>query len=232
MRMLLTSGGVPEGLIRSTLLELLDKPPSDSSVVVVIDAILPFPGDKTHLIEALKQLHSLGWKQFDVLSLFSGPHAVIESRLRSADVIYCYGGSNHWLAHSWTATGFAPLLAELLDEKVYVGVSAGSMIFSRLHAAAVDAFDDHEEVELFQLDSVAPALPLFDWFLISHLGASYFPHQTDEWAAVRAARLGGPVWFIDDETALLVRDATVDPQVISSGHWLRFDESGTLIDSR
>jgi dipeptidase E len=232
MRMLLTSGGVQPGPIQDTLLDLLGVPLSDARTVVVLDAILPFAGDKSKMLEHLEQYRSLGWRECDILSLFGGPRSVIESRLRSADVIFCYGGSNHWLAHAWTATGFAPLLRELLDEKVYIGLSAGSMIFSKLHAAAVEAFDDHDEVEMLQLDSVAPALPLLDWWVMPHLGASFFPDQTDEWAASGAARLGGPVWFLDDESALLVRDPGVDPEVVSSGHWLRFDESGALIGSR
>src|SRR5215469_8882824 len=104
MRMLLTGQGISNDLIRTTLLDLLGKPLSESRVVIVIDAILPFPGDRTKLVEHLTQTHSLGWAEFDVLSLFAGPPSLVESRLRSADVIVGYGGSNHWLAHAWTAT--------------------------------------------------------------------------------------------------------------------------------
>jgi dipeptidase E len=229
--MLLTSNGVRNDLIRDCLLDLLGQPFAESRVAVIIDAILPFAGDSTHTLAHLEQLRSLGWKEFELMSLFGGPHSVIESRLRSADVIFCYGGSNHWLAHAWTANGFAPLLRELLDEKVYLGLSAGSMIFSRLHAKVVEAFDDHEEVEMLQLASVAAAVPLFDWVLLPHLAAPFFPHQTDDWAAAGAARLGSPVYFIDDDTALLVRDPAEAPEVISSGHWLQFDESARLVDS-
>jgi dipeptidase E len=232
MRMLLTSNGIQPGVIHDAFLDLLGAPTAESRIAVIVDAMLPFPGDKGGMLRHLDQLRALGWAEFDVLSLFSGPRSVIESRLRSADVIYCYGGSNHWLAHAWTSTGLAPLLDELLGEKVYVGLSAGSMIFSRLQARAVEAFDDHEEVEMLQLGSVAPALPLFDWFMLPHLGAAFVAHQTKEWAADGVARLGAPVWFIDDDTALLVRDPDADPEVVSSGHWYRFDDHGRVVDSR
>lgn len=232
MRMLLTSNGVRNEVIRNALLDLLAKPSAQSRIVAIIDAMLPFAGDKGSMLTNLQELSSLGWDRFDVMSLFAGPHSVIESRLRSADVIFCYGGSNHWLAHAWRSTGFAPLLRELLDEKVYLGLSAGSMIFSQHHAAAVEAFDDQAEVDMLQLDSVAPALPLFDWYLSPHLGAAFLPHQTDEWAADAATRLGAPVWFLDDDSALLIRDPSADPEVISSGHWLRFDGSGRAVGSQ
>ena len=230
MRMLLTSEGVHNDLIRQTVVDLLGKPIEESSIVAVVDAILPFPGDNTKTLADLDRLRSLGWKAFDLLSLFAGPASLVESRLRSADVIFCYGGSNHWLAHAWTSTGLSSVLAELLDEKVYLGWSAGSMIFSRLQAQSVEAFSDQDEVAMFELDTVAPAVPLFDWFVICHRGADWQAQVTDELIAECAARLGGPVYFLDDDTALLVRDPASEPQVISTGQWRHFDGSGRLIE--
>lgn len=236
MRMLLTGQGISNDLIRATLLDLLDTPLAESRVAMVIDAILPFPGDRTKLVEHLTQTHSQGWAEFDVLSLFAGPPSLVQARLCSADVIVGYGGSNHWLAHAWTETGLAPVLRELLEEKVYVGWSAGSMIFSRLHQAAIEALDDRDEIEMFQLGSVGPALPLFDWFVIPHLGADRGSEvgrgAWDEgWAAGVAARLGGPVWFIDDDSALLIRDSAADPEIVSSSNWLHFNGGGQLVAS-
>lgn len=232
MRMLLTSNGIKHGAMGDALADLLGKPFAESRLVVVIDAILPFADGAPALIDRLVQLQALGWARLDVLSLLGAPRSVVEERLRDADVIYGYGGSNHWLAHAWTVTGLTDLLTELLEQKVYVGHSAGSMIFSRLHAAAVDAFDDQEEVRMLELDAAAPALPVFDWFVMPHLLSRFLPEQTDAWAAAGAARLGGPSWFIDDDTALLVRDPDAAPEVVSTGHWLRFDAAGALVDAR
>jgi dipeptidase E len=233
MRMLLCSGPVHDGPVLDAFVGLLDKPIAESRIVVVIDAILPFPGDKSMLLSHLDELRALGWAEFDILTLFSGPAAGIEQRLRDADVIFGYGGTNHWLAHAWRASGLAPMLRELLDEKVYVGRSAGSMIFSRRHAEFVDAFDDHEEVRMLGLDQIdngiGPALPLFDWFVLPHLGAEYFPHQTDAWAASAAAKFPVPLWLLDDDSALIVRDPDADPEPVG-GHWLRFAD-GELVDS-
>lgn len=228
--MLLTSEGVHNDLIRQKLVELLGKPIEEASIVAVIDAILPYAGDNTKTLADLQQLRSLGWKEFDLLSLFAGPTSLVESRLRSADVIFCYGGSNHWLAHAWTSTGLAPVLAELLDEKVYLGWSAGSMIFSRRQAQSVEAFYDQDEVARFELSTVAPAVGLFDSVVICHRGAEWQPQVTDEVIAGCAARLGGPVYFLDDETALVVRDAASGPEVISAGQWRLFDGTGKLIE--
>ncbi|HEY4224281.1 MAG TPA: Type 1 glutamine amidotransferase-like domain-containing protein [Pseudolysinimonas sp.] len=232
MRMLLTSNGGLESPAKEALLDLLGKPLSESRTVVLLDAMLPFPGDKTRMLEHVQRYRDLGWAECDILTLFSGPPSGVEARLRSADVIFCYGGTNHWLAHAWRTSGLAPVLRELLDEKVYLGMSAGSMIFSRLHAAAVVALDDQDEVDMLELDDVGPALPLFDWFFVAHLGAPFFPHATDQWAGEVAARLGGPAWFLDDGSALVVRDLRAEPEVVSNGHWLHFDAVGALVGSR
>jgi dipeptidase E len=230
VRMLLTSNGPQDDTTVAAMTELVGGPLSAARLCVVIDAILPFGGDKTTFLGHLTAIHGLGWAEFDVVSLLGGPRHVVEERLRAADVILGYGGSNHWLAHAWVASGLAPLLPELLDEKVYVGWSAGSMIFSRLQEAAAAAFGD-DEVREFGLESSGPAVPLFDWFLMPHLGADYLPEQTPEWAARHAPLLGGPSWFIDDATALIVRDPAAEPEVISTGSWLRFDASGALSPS-
>ncbi|WP_233551439.1 Type 1 glutamine amidotransferase-like domain-containing protein [Amnibacterium setariae] len=231
--MLLTSGGITPGPILDALVALTGKPVAESRVAVVIDAILPFPGDSSMLLRHLQQLHSLGWAELDVVSLFGGPRALLESRLRGADVVFGYGGSNHWLAHAWRATGLVPVLEEVLERGVYVGMSAGSMIFSTRHADAVDAFDDHEEVAMLELgDDVAAAVPLLDWTVLCHLGAPFLPEDATAWAAAGAAALGAPVWFLDDASALLVRDPGAEPEVVGDGHWLRYDERGTVVDSR
>lgn len=229
--MLLTSNGIANAAIEEALVDLLGKPIAESRVVVVIDAILGFPGDSSKLVEHLELLRALGWAELDVASLFAGPAELVASRLRSADVILGYGGSNLWSAHAWLSTGLAPVLAQLLEEKVYVGWSAGSMIFSRA-MQRWDSLGNGEEREMFGLADVAPAVPLFDWFFMGHLGADFMPDGVEERVARRAAQVGQQVWFIDDDSAVVVRDPAQEPVLISTGHWHRYDVDGSLADSR
>lgn len=232
MRMLLTSGGIRRGPVEDALVDLLGKPIAESRIAFVIDAILPFAGDSSTLLEHLAAHRELGWAEFDVVSLLGGPRSVMESRLRSADVVLGYGGSNHWLAHVWRASGLVPVLEQVLDEQVYVGLSAGSMIFCRHHARTVEAFDDRAEVAMLELETVEPALPLFDWFLVCHLGAPWYPEDVVDRVGRSTARLEAPVWFLDDETALLVRDPGAAPEVVGHGGLLRYDASGRIVERR
>ncbi len=226
--MLLTSNGLSEPVVLAALVDLLDRPIPESRVVVVIDAILGFPGDSSTLVEHLESLRALGWAEFDVASLYAGPPELVASRLRSADVILGYGGSNTWLAHAWTATRLAPVLQELLEEKVYVGWSAGSMIFTRTLPRWGEAFDGQDELDLFGLTTVEPAVPLFDWVFLGHLGAEWMPRDAEEWAARGAVRSGSTVWFVDDASALVIRDARADPVVVSAGRWRRIGPDGAV----
>lgn len=226
MRMLLTSNGLSEPIVLDTLRDLLGRPLGEARIVVVIDGILGFPGDSSKLVEHLEDLRSLGWAEFDVASLFAGPPELVASRLRSADVILGYGGSNTWLAHAWTTTGLAPVLRELIEEKVYVGWSAGSMIFTRALPSWGEIFDDQSELVMFGLATVEPAVPLFDWIFLGHLGADWVSPGAEVRATRAAARSGSTVWFIDDASALVIRDPAEDPVVVSAGRWLRIEPDG------
>lgn len=225
MRMLLTSNGLTNESLRGACLDLLGKPFEESAIIVVLDAFLAFGGDKGQLLEHLQDCRSLGWREFDVTSLLASPRSMVEPRLRTADVIYCYGGSNHWLAHAWRTTGLAPVLAELLETKVYLGMSAGSMIFSRRHAETARGVGEQAELATFGLASASAAVPLFDWVLDPHLGADFMPHKTEEWARLTASHLGAECYFLDDDTGLVIRDPQSDPEAVSEGRWLHIPAS-------
>lgn len=231
MRMLLTSNGITNDAVHDALVDLLGKPVAESRVVVVLDAILGFPGDSSTLVDHLDALRGLGWAEFDVASLFAGPPALVASRLRAADVVLGYGGSNLWAAHAWHASGLAPVLAELLEDRVYVGWSAGSMVFARRLDQWATAFDDQEELDLFALGRVEAAVPLFDWFFAGHLGADWMSPDAEQRFAHGAARSQQEVWFVDDDCALVVRDPGAEPTVVGHGHWRRFGADGTLLAS-
>lgn len=74
--------------------------------------------------------------------------------------------------------------------------------------AAAAAADD----ELYQLNDRKPVSPfdLFDWFVLPHVDFAC-------WDPLPAARLGCPLYAIDDQTALRVVDRQVE--VVSEGTW-------------
>jgi dipeptidase E len=216
--MLLTSNGLRNETLRTALADLLGKRFAAARVVFIATASTAVPGDHSWLVEDLGRLHGLRWREFDMLELNGLPAAMVCSRLRHADVIYVEGGNHYHLANSIIAGGLATDLADILESKVYVGVSAGSMIFSRnLSNQTGAAFGEHEDMEILGETPARSPVGLFDWYLKPHLNSTSFPNRTPAWFAEAAANLDFPVYALDDSSAVRVRGDEVD--VVSDGEW-------------
>jgi dipeptidase E len=145
-------------------------------------------------------------------------------RLQNADVIYIEGGDEQHLARVFLERDDpVELFRKLLDEKVYVGMSAGSMIFSRrfdrraegmFSRPADRGYDDSPVV-------VSPPFGLFDWFIKPHLHGVYVPEQDEAWADRIAALADFPIYFLDDESAVLVNGERGREviEVVGEGQW-------------
>lgn len=217
-RMLLTSAGLQNDVLKSALAELVGRSFGRARVVFVTTASVAPAGDHTWFVEDLSRLHRLRWREFDVLDLNGLPAQMVLGRLRHADVIYAEGGNHYHLANSVSATGIAAELAEILETKVYVGVSAGSMIFSRnLSERTGEAFGEQDDLRILGETRARSPIGLFDWYLKPHLDSASFPNRTQAWFAKAAAKLDFPVYAIDDDTAVRVRGDVID--VVSDGKW-------------
>jgi dipeptidase E len=218
VRLLLTSSGLRNETLRQALRDLLGMPFEEANVVYIPTASVAEPGDHSWLVADLNRLHDLGWRQFDVLELNGLPRQVVLDRLRHADVVYVEGGNHYHLARSITENGLADGFLEALESRVYVGVSAGSMIFSkRLDEQSAEVIGDVEDLHLLGATTLRPPFGLFDWYLKPHLYSPDFPERDDAWAEAIAAKADFPIYFIDDATAVRVDGDEVD--VLSEGRW-------------
>lgn len=217
--MLLTSAGLQNDTLKSALADLLGKRFGAARVVFIPTASLATAGDHGWLIEDLNRLHGLGWREFNLLELNGLPGQMVIERLRHADVIYVAGGNHYHLANSMA--GLATELADILESKVYVGVSAGSMIFSRkLSERTGEAFGEQDDLRILGAARAQAASPvgLFDWYLKPHMNSRGFPNRTPAWFKKAAAKLDFPVYALDDNSAVRVRGDETD--VVSDGEWL------------
>jgi dipeptidase E len=216
--MLLTSNGLTNETLRSALAGLVGKRFSAARVVFIPTASVAVAGDHGWLIEDLSLVRSLGWRELNILELNGLPGPMVVSRLRHADVIYVEGGNHYHLANSIIATGLATELAGLLESKVYVGVSAGSMIFSRhLSERTGEAFGEQEDRRILGETPARSPVALFDWYLKPHMNSASFPRRTPAWFEKAAAKLDFPVYALDDDSAVRVRGDETD--VVSDGEW-------------
>ncbi|MGV9252063.1 Type 1 glutamine amidotransferase-like domain-containing protein [Streptomyces sp. NPDC003697] len=218
MKLLLTSGGLRNETLRDALRDMLGKPFGAANIVYLPTAAVAEPGDHGWFVANMSQLHALGWREFDILELNGLPRQTVLDRLLHADVVYAEGGNHYHLARSITGNGLTAGILEALESRVYVGVSAGSMIFSRnLTEHSADVIGDTADLHRLGAVTVRPPFGLFDWYLKPHLYSPGFPERDDAWADRIVARADFPVYFIDDETAVRVSDDTMD--VISEGRW-------------
>ena len=122
------------------------------------------------------------------------------------------GGDAVYLCHWMRQSGLADLLTSL-DDTVWVGMSAGSMVMApRIGEEFVGWMppgggDDS-------------TLRLVDFSIFPHLDDEELPSNTMADAERWAAGIGGPAYAIDNETAITVTDGNVE--VVSGGHWRFF----------
>jgi dipeptidase E len=218
LRMLLTSAGIRNNTLKSALADLIGKRFAATRVAFIPTASVAVPGDHGWVIEDLSRLHGLGWREFNILELNGLPRPMVLERLRRADVIYVEGGNHYHLANSIIANGLAAGMADVLESKVYVGVSAGSMIFSRnLSERTGEAFGEQEDLRILGETAARSPFGRFDWYIKPHLNSASFPNRTYKWFEKAAAPLDFPVYAIDDDSAVRVRGAEID--VVSEGAW-------------
>ncbi|HEX7307881.1 Type 1 glutamine amidotransferase-like domain-containing protein [Lentzea sp.] len=218
MRLLLTSAGVKNPSIHDALVDLLGRPISDCTALCIPTASyghpLSGPAPAWSFIAGRSPLPmcDLGWKSLGVLELTALPSIGRERWVpwvREADVLLVNGGDALYLSHWMRESGLADLLPSL-EDTVWVGLSAGSMV---LTPRIGELF-----VEWTSPDGSDSTLGVVDFSIFPHLGLQ--PHNTAEVAEKWAAGIAGPAYAIDDETAVKVADGVVE--VVSEGHWTLF----------
>jgi dipeptidase E len=157
----------------------------------------------------------LGWKSVGILELTALPSLGADHwvpTVRETDVLLVNGGDALYLSHWMQQSGLADLLPSLPDT-VWVGLSAGSMVMApRIGADFVGWKSPTGSDE---------TLGIVDFCIFPHLDHEALPENTLADAERWAAGIPGPAYAIDDETAIKVVDGKVE--VISEGHWKRFD---------
>jgi dipeptidase E len=220
MRFLLTSAGIKNSSIHKALVDLLGKPIAESSALCIPTAAYAMAGGAAmawRLISgaASTPLCELGWKSLGVLELTTLPSIGQESwvpTVQETDVLLVGGGDPLYLCHWMRQSRLSDLLPSLPREKVYVGVSAGSIVLTPNVGA------DFVRWNLPHGDD--RALGVVDFSLFPHLDHEMLPDNSMANAERWAAGLPVPAYAIDDQTAIKVTDGTVE--VVTEGHWKHF----------
>ena len=217
MKLLLTDSGVSNASILAALTGLLGKPGAEASALCIPTAGYggPYgePGGPWQFVsgQSPSPMTGLGWKSVGVLELTALPGIDRErwvSWVREADALLVNGGDALYLCHWMRESGLADLLPSLRDT-VYVGLSAGSMV---LTPRTGREFADWQPPT--GDDSL---LGVVDFCIFPHLDLPDRPDKSLAEAERWAARIKGPGYAMDAQTAIKVTDGSIE--VVSEGHW-------------
>ncbi|MEI6352516.1 MAG: Type 1 glutamine amidotransferase-like domain-containing protein [Candidatus Nomurabacteria bacterium] len=218
MKLLLTSSGITNQSIAKALFELAGKNPEDTSLVFIPTASNIETGDKSWLINDLNNLYKLNLKSISITDISAVPENIWRPQIEEADVIFFEGGNTYYLMEWVNKSGLADLLPELLKIKVYVGVSAGSMITNPNLNIEISKLIYNEDLEK---DSDIPALNYTDFYFLPHLNNSYFSLAREENIKNIADTIQKKVYALDDNSALKIIDGEVE--IISEGEYLEYN---------
>lgn len=219
MKLLLTSNGISNPSIAKALFELVGKNPEDTSLVFIPTAATIETGDKDWFINDLNNLYKLGLKSISIADISAVPENIWRPQIEEADVIFFEGGNTYHLMEWVNKSGLADLLPELLKTKVYVGLSAGSLISNPKIGQSISKiiYDLDSKKEFSNME----ALNLVDLYSIPHLNSPHFLKIREENIKKIADFLQKKVYALDDNSALKIIDGKVE--VVSEGEYLEFN---------
>lgn len=198
MKLILTSSGLANEEIITTLEEMVGKPRKEINIAIINEAIKAETGDMRWFSEELTRLTSIIGGNVEFIDLQTHDMIYVKGRIDLADMIFCFGGNTDYLADTFVKTGFADILSQILEEKVWVGSSAGSCVLC------------HKESEEIQT-SVYKEARTTDRFM-EYVPIIFLPHlhdyyKFDQPEVLRASKLTDlPVYALSDNAALKIID--------------------------
>lgn len=227
MKLLLTSNGLSNPSIANALEELAGKPRDQIKIAFIPNAGFPIDDFKNESRDWLADdIYRI--KEFcgfiDIVSLSDLTKEQVLERLEYADVIFVGGGNAFYLSYIMEKSGLFDELPKLLEDRVYAGISAGSMIATQSLRTASGAIKKRDNFYDEEYDEIGPeglsagrSAKLVNFVVRPHFGSKNFPNIKGDYLEEIAKDVKVPLYAIDDNTAVKVIDDQVE--VISEGEW-------------
>lgn len=219
MKLLLTSGGISNDTIKKSFLDLVGKRPEDISLAFIPTASNVEQGDKKEwLIKDLIVLKNLNLKSISIVDISAIERKIWEPQLIEADVLFFEGGNTFHLMEWVNKSGLKEIFLDLLKTKVYVGVSAGSMILSPdllLNISQKLYKEDLERTENMN------GVRIVDFYVLPHYNSSHFSKRTKENVLEATKDIKSKIYALDDNSAIEFIDGNI--KIISEGEFLEIN---------
>lgn len=224
MKLILTSSDFKQEEIFKKVLEFVGKPAQDISVAVLMEASAVEEGDKRWLINGLNLISKSFGGEIDIINLLALDIKETEQRIEKADIIFCFGGNADWLKIVFDKSNFTNLLPKLLNKKVWIGSSAGSIILGNKPSAEIDNYIYAEK----RYTEVKNYLGLVNFSIFPHLLGDIFPEDSFEKCIEESKLQNYPVFVLSDTSAVVVED----DKIYLAGKNAYKLEAGTVTEKR
>jgi dipeptidase E len=209
MKLLLTSAGITNQTLADAFRDLVGKRAEEVRIGFISTAATVEEGDMSWYTAQLENLNKFGFKDVDIVDVSTDVNW--QDRLISKDAIVVSGGNTFYLLDQMRKTGFGEWFKKVLDQKVYVGISAGSIVMTPTIAiAAVEPGDIN--------------LPgLTDLTGFGFVGFEISPHTPEvvnhEGNMQYRSASPNPLYEIDNQSAVQVKDDEV--KAVGEGKWAK-----------
>ncbi|MGV8086726.1 MAG: Type 1 glutamine amidotransferase-like domain-containing protein [Candidatus Woesearchaeota archaeon] len=206
MKLLLTSNGI----CNKSMIDVLKKWVKKDIKIAFIPTGSHFSDmNKKFLVENYVECMNLG-------TLYIVDIAAIDKklwlpRLKKANVIVMGGGSSTYLMKHIVSSGLRDELPKLLKTRVFVGISAGSMIVSkRLYSSSEFLFEK-------KFLRAPLGLGYVDFNIRSHFNSKKFPKLQDSYLKKIIHKVKGDMYALDNQSAVVFDNGKIS--VVSEGVW-------------
>ncbi len=219
MKLLLTSAGFTNDSIRQAFIRMTDKPVGDMKLAFIPTAANVVEGDKEWLIEDMDNCRKLVFSEIDIVDFSAIPKAMWLPRLHSADAFLFGGGNTFHLMYCLEKFGLKEVLPDLLTTRIYVGISAGSMVTTKslMLSQSAKLYTEYSG----KLKNEDAGLGFVPFHIRPHLNSEWFPEVRTPILEKLASKIPAPIYALDDNSAVSVIDGKIE--VISEGEWQKFN---------
>jgi len=209
MKLMLSSSGIDNASLQNALRNLVKE---EIKIAFIPTAANIKVGNKDWLIKDLNNCAKV--RQVDIVDISALEKDKWLPRLELANVIFMGGGDSAYLMSWIVKSGLIDELPRLLKNRIYVGISAGSIVLSKnLSASRAFIYGDGKKAEILGLGYV-------DFYVRPHLNSSHFPNDRDEILKKLASKFDSDLYAIDDNSAIIYDNGKL--KVISEGKWIKY----------
>lgn len=218
MKLLLTSSGITNQSIAQALFDLVGKKAEETSVAFIPTAANVDVESDEWLANDVKNIKKQNFHSVEIIDISKVSREIWEPKFEEADVLFFGGGDTYHLMEWMNKSGLSEILPELLQTRVYAGISAGSMLtHTKLGLELSQKLYDEDLNRIEEMNG----LNFVDFYFLPHLNSKWFSKVNEENIKEAVKNTKEKVYALDDQSALKVVDGNVE--VISEGKYLVFN---------